>query len=387
MNFFDRQDKVRTRSRVFFTAFVPAVILAVAALYFAVTFCLVVVFNFTQFVVESFEDRPKRSSSSYYDRYSRSDRAGREYGLNLLPADLYGSPANILAPRPIVIVGGGVVCFILLVAMCKHYAIRKGGGAYVLKLLGGRELRDPDSPAEKRLVNIVAEMALASGLPRPRVFVLDRESSINAVTAGLDHQDAVIAVTGGALAHLTREELQGVVAHEFAHILNDDYQLNLIMSGWLYGLLFFTIIGRGLIAVAESNEFLWEFNLTGLIGLVLVANGVLLRTAGSLGHMSAAIIEAAFCRTREHLADAFAVQFTRDPRGLTNALRKIGGQPGRVGFRNGQALTMKSFFIVDPASRRRGGFLSSHPSLASRIRALDPHWDRTFIPVDPQAIP
>ena len=377
MDFFNRQDRLKTQSRLFFSAFFPALILAVIAIYFAVTFGIMSAATVSYWLLEANEANPGLLAP-----YLLSGADGTQYPL-FMPAFIYGDSPRILSARSIALVGGGVLAVILLATFGKCRAIRRGGGAYIAKKLGGAPIAaETRVPAEKKLINIAAEMALASGLPLPALYVLPRENTINAVTAGLDHNDAVIAVTQGALDHLTRDELQGVLAHEYAHILNADCALNMIMAGWLHGLLLFTAAGKTLCSAVSSCwaevkdlDLRWRL----LVTLLILPPGLLLRAAGSLGHLTASIIEAAFSRSREHLADAFAVQFTRNPGGLAGALKKIGGAPRRANIHSGQALAMKSFFIASPNPRRNGGLLSSHPPLRSRILALDPKWDGEFV--------
>ena len=267
---------------------------------------------------------------------------------------------------------------IFLVSFSRYIAIRKGGSAYIAKRLGGEHLWSPKTAKEQQLLNIVEEMALASGLPRPTVYILRREMSINAVTAGLNPYEAMIAVTQGALDHLDRDELQGVVAHEFAHILNDDYVLNMKMAGWLHGLLFFYIAGRTVV-MSLSKTRPRRGKGSGQAALLILLIGGLLMLGGWFGYLTAAVIEAAFCRSREHLADAFAVQFTRHSQGLARALKKIGGSFGQETFINSQALGLKSFFIAEPGSVLSGRLLSSHPPLAERLQALEPDWNGRYI--------
>lgn len=337
MDFFSYQDDAKKKSRVFFIAFFGAVILAVFILYFVVTGCIGVL----------------------YFSYS-SMRNG------FLPAFIYGAPAEVLAWGPFLKIAPLLFLTIFLISLTRSVAIKRGGGAYIAEMLGGVQLEQPRDQKERQFLNVVEEMALASGLPRPRLYILVDENSINAVTAGLDHEDTIIAVTQGALDHFDRAELQAVVAHEFAHILNGDYALNLTMAGWLYGLLFFSARGKDLINMAGKLE--------GRVSGIPMFLGLILWAGGWAGKLSAQLLEAAFSRQREYLADAFAAQFTRNPPGLADALKKIAGLRARGALSSGQALALKSFFIVSPA-RRAGGLLRSHPPLEKRIERLDPNWD------------
>ena len=367
MDFFARQDDAQSRSRAFFIAFGLSIALAVVVFYFVVTGCLMLL----------------GGVGSALPRY------GAEAGLldrliQGLPAFIYGSPARVLALKPFLILGSMITVFILGFSYYKTWKIKEGGGAYIAEALGGKLVEKPITPAEKQLVNVIEEMAVAAGLPRPSIYILTQERSINAITAGLDHGDAIIAVTQGTLNHLTRDELQGVVAHEFAHILNGDYALNMKMAGWLFGLLFFSVQGRDMLSLAgEMMETTDSSGRTsGLIymGLPFLGMGLILLVGGWLGKLAAELVQAAFSRQREHLADAFAVQFTRNPAGLAGALKKIAALPKRGALRSGQALMMRSFFIVSPAQAH--DLWRSHPPLEDRILTLEPSWDGTVPEVD-----
>ena len=392
MDFFERKDDAESRSRAFYRAFGLAVVLAVCVFYFVVTVCLMLLCGQMHGLVE----------------YGLAEGMIRQ-----LPQFIYGSPPKVLALRPFLIISTLITAFILLVAWLKTRAIKNGGGAYIAEALGGREILEPGNSNERQLVNVALEMAVAAGLPRPRIYVLPHEMTINAVTAGLDHDDAVIAVTAGALNILSREELQGVVAHEFAHILNGDCALNLTMAGWLYGLLIFSVQGKEMINTAMDDMLsLDEGGRTGPLfyfGIVLAAVGLILWVGGWLGKFAAEILQAAFSRQREHLADAFAVQFTRNPEGLAGALKKIAGLSQHGALKSAQALMMNSFFIVSPNKATGGeaveavfgrlggrpsssawrairpsrqGWRQSHPPLEDRILALEPGWDGSIPEID-----
>ena len=191
-----------------------------------------------------------------------------------------------------------------------------GGGSAVATLMGGR-LVNPNTtdPNERKLLNVVEEMAIASGVPVPKVYLLDDEKGINAFAAGHTTGDAAIGVTRGCIEMLSRDELQGVIGHEFSHILNGDMRLNLRLIGLIFGILCLATIGRVLLyARGRSSR---GNNALPLIGLVLVI-------LGAIGVFFGRLIQAAVSRQREFLADASSVQFTRNPAGLSGALQKIG---------------------------------------------------------------
>ena len=366
MNFFMRQDETLSKSKKFYAAFCLALLMSVGLLYFVLTGCM----------MAAYFAKPNVSSTAVPQTESVLERTIRH-----LPNSIYGSPPRIISARPIIIIGSFIMCIMLTASLIRTQAIKKGGGAYVAELLGGREVIFQRSLEEKRLVNIVEEMALASGLPRPRIYILPHEHSINAVTAGLSHDDAIIAVTRGSLDHLSKDELQGVIAHEFAHILNGDCALNLTMAGWLYGLLAFSIAGWEILKFVLEN---WCFSVTAagkaLKGQIVLAVpvgiiGLLLLAGGSIGKLSASLIQAAFSRQREFLADAFAVQFTRNPLGLAGALIKISNLSIHGFILNAKAVLMENFFIVTPTSLR--SLLQTHPPIEERIYAIDSSWDGT----------
>ena len=251
----------------------------------------------------------------------------------------------------------------------------RGGGASVAHALGGvfidPSTRDPD---ERRVLNVVEEMAIASGVPVPPVYMMTKESGINAFAAGYSPGDAVIGVTRGCVQGLTREELQGVMAHEFSHILNGDMRLNIRMLGFLNGILLLSITGRLLLQLTprtgRSKEGGWI-----IIALFLIA--IYLIVVGSIGSLFARIIQAAVSRQREFLADASAVQFTRNPEGIGNALRRIGGSSAHAKVRHPRAAEAGHMFFGEAVAL--SATLASHPPLKERIRRVMPDWDGTFL--------
>ena len=236
----------------------------------------------------------------------------------------------------------------------------RDGGAHVAQLVGGREVSTPQDMAERRLRNIVDEMAIASGLKSPRVFVLDRERTINALAAGWEQQDSVVAVTRGALERLTRDELQGVVAHEFAHILNGDTRLNMRLIGMVFGLQMVFNFGRALMSSVDTR---------GRRGPAL-AIGAALAVAGSVGWLAGRLLRAGVSRQREHLADAFAVQFTRQPAGLGNALRKVAGQVQRGERMTSANAEVVSHLLLSADAVVPAAWLASHPPIGERLRRI-----------------
>jgi Zn-dependent protease with chaperone function len=225
-------------------------------------------------------------------------------------------------PELFLLVSLGSVLLIGAASAYRMYSLRSGGAA-LAESLGGRPAEaHSDDPATRRLLNVVEEMALASGTPVPRVFVLDREEGINAFAAGHDLGDAVIAVTGGALRKLDREELQGVVAHELSHVVNGDMRLNLRLIGVLHGILLLGSIGAQLLRATARGGRSRSSKGSSAVA-ILFSFGLALVVIGYTGVLVGRLIKSAVSRQREFLADASAVQFTRNPRGLSGALQKI----------------------------------------------------------------
>ena len=255
------------------------------------------------------------------------------------------------------------------------------GGAFVAQSLGAR----PVSPhtkdlAERRYLNIVEEMSLAAGLPMPACFVVDHDTTINAFAAGNNPQDAAVAVTRGALTYLNRDELQGVIAHEFSHIGNGDMKLNLRIIGTIAGLTALSQLGYILMRLmrhADSKD-------SAKVGVPLAIGGLVIFLLGLGGVLFARIIQASVSRQREYLADASAVQFTRNPEGLAGALKKIAGLKGGQREASTSELETQHLFFSST-----GGFMefifSSHPPIGDRIRRLLPTFDGVIPDVEPVA--
>ena len=251
----------------------------------------------------------------------------------------------------------------------------RGGGKVVAEQLGGR-LLNPDStvPSEQQLLNIVQEMAIASGAPTPPVYLLDQEAGINAFAAGFTPSDAVIGVTRGAAEAFTRDELQGVIAHEFSHILNGDMRLNIRLIGLLHGILIIGILGYFVLRMGMFSGVGRSRSRQQGSPLPLLALGAGLMAVGLFGMLFGNLIKAAVSRQREFLADASAVQFTRQPAGIAGALKRIGGATTGSGIQNPNAPEASHMFF-GRATRGLSGLFSTHPPLADRIRRIEPSWD------------
>ena len=254
-----------------------------------------------------------------------------------------------------------------------------GGGSAVAESVGGRRV-DPHTtdPAEHRLLNIVEEMAIASGLPVPAVYILDGEPAINSFAAGLTSGDAVVTVTRGTLQKLDRDELQGVVAHEFSHILNGDMRMNVRISAVIFGILVIGLAGRGVLTSMRYGRFGSSRGRGGGGIALVIGAGVALLVIGYVGYFFGRLIQASVSRQREFLADASAVQFTRNPGGITGALKKIGGYAIGSNLDTHRAAEIGHFFFAQAFVSNFGGLWATHPPLGTRILAIDPGFDGKF---------
>lgn len=282
-------------------------------------------------------------------------------------------------PWPVISVVSIVVLTAVGLAMLVKWSQLKGGGKAVALSMGGERVAASSQDAlERRLLNVVEEMALAANTPVPPVYLLP-ESGINAFAAGYSPADAVIGVTRGCLMQLNREELQGVIAHEFSHILNGDMRMNIRLIAILNGILFVGHIGYYMLrgsrggTVRVSSRSSNNKNNGG--GIVLLALGLVV--IGYVGSFFGNLIKAAVSRQREFLADASAVQFTRNPRGIAGALKMIGSHSNHSQISNANADENSHLFFSEAISRWASIF-ATHPPLSQRIKRLEPHWNGKF---------
>ena len=241
----------------------------------------------------------------------------------------------------------------------------QGGGEALARQAGAREAWPSVREAERRLCNIAGELAIAAGMKAPRVMVLPRQQGINAFAAGWDEGDAVVAVTQGALDCLSRDELQGLLAHEFSHLREGDTRLNMRLAGMVSGLEMVFNLGASLYAADDRGE-------RSLLSL-LALPGLALMATGSLGWLAGRALKAAVSRQREYLADARAVQFTRSKQGLGGVLRKVAGEQARGSSGGGSASpgmhpAVHHMLLVSTSTEAR--WFASHPPLADRIRRI-----------------
>jgi Zn-dependent protease with chaperone function len=336
MDFFERQDIARRHTKLLVVYFAVAVVLIILAVYLV----SLAAFSLAQAQHHGYNDNRGQPLLSWWN-----------------PQVFLAAAAGTLA---VIFIGS-------------TYKMRElaGGGVVVAATLGGR-LVNPNTtdPDERKLLNVVEEMAIASGVPVPQVFVLDRENSINAFAAGHTTGDAVVAVTRGCMKMLSRDQLQGVIGHEFSHILNGDMRLNLRLIGIIFGILCLATIGRILLRVRGRNS------------AVPVLFGVLLLIIGAIGVFFGRLIQAAVSRQREFLADASSVQFTRNPGGLSGALQKIGRYSFGSKLESEHAPDLCHMFFGNGVGEPFFGLMATHPPIPDRIRAIDPVWDGKFPPPD-----
>ena len=336
MDFFERQDKARKKTRWLLIYFVVAVAAMIAAIYIV----SLLIFSGVQPHQHRFNDEQPQF-------------------------DLWN-------PQIFLAVALGTLAVVFIGSSYKTMALAAGGSA-VSEMMGGRLIAsNTTDPDERKLLNVVEEMAIASGVPVPQVYVMDDENGINAFAAGHKPGDATVTVTRGCMKILSRDELQGVIGHEFSHILNGDMRLNLRLMGTIFGILCLAIIGRILLQTARGGGRGRGQNPLPILGLALLI-------IGYIGVFFGRLIQAAVSRQREFLADASSVQFTRNPGGITGALKKIGGL-GENGSRLSHAHSeeLSHMFFSNGISEAFIGLLETHPPLTDRIRAFDPNFDGKF---------
>jgi Zn-dependent protease with chaperone function len=329
MNFFDAQDRARRATRWLVVVYVVATVL--------------IVLGMTVIVTAAF--------------FASGDEAP--------PLSFI---AGIAAMSTLLIVGA---------TLYKTTVLSSGGGRVALDMGGTLIPPDVQDPLRRRLRNVVEEMAIASGVPVPEIYVLEEENGINAFAAGFAPGDAAVAVTRGCLELLDRNELQGVIAHEFSHILNGDMRLNIRMMGVLFGIMVLGIIGRLILRGAHIGGRGASRNNKGAAVILIVGLG--LAILGWIGVFFARLIKASVSRQREFLADASAVQFTRQTDGLANALKKIGGYDNKSYIKNVDPEEVSHMLFAGGVARLTSMF-ATHPPLIERIHALDPNFNESDYP-------
>jgi Zn-dependent protease with chaperone function len=342
MDFFARQEQARRKTKWLVLYFIVAVVLLIVAIYFV----SLVVFAGVQ----------AKQHHAYDD-----------------------APVQFALWNPTIFLGAtfGVLAVIFLGSAYKTNELAAGGSA-VATLMGGRLVNQNTTDLnERKLLNVVEEMSIAAGVPMPQVYVLNDERGINAFAAGHTTGDAAIGVTRGCIEMLSRDELQGVIGHEFSHILNGDMKLNLRLIGIIFGLLCIATIGRVLLYARSSNSR--DKNPLPLLGLALIA-------FGAIGVFFGRLIQAAVSRQREFLADASSVQFTRNPGGLSGALQKIGRYGYGSRLESEHAPDLCHMFFGNGLGEALFGAMATHPPIPDRIHAIDPSWDGTFPPLKAEQV-
>lgn len=273
------------------------------------------------------------------------------------------------------VVGIGVIVVILAGSAYKLMQL-SAGGKIVAESLGGRLIsQNTTDPIHRKVLNVVEEMAIASATPVPSVYVLEEEAGINAFAAGFTPGDAVIGVTRGCIEQLNRDELQGVIGHEFSHIINGDMRMNIRLMGILHGILVIGLIGYYILRSTAYSRSSRRNNVGPILGL-----GVGLVVIGFAGSFFGNWIKSALSRQREYLADASAVQFTRNTDGIADALKKIGGSTDGSIVNNPSAPEMSHAFFCNGVKSFLSSMFATHPPLRQRILRLDQHWDGKYIP-------
>jgi Zn-dependent protease with chaperone function len=340
MDFFEHQDRARRNTILLVVYFVLAVIMVIAAVYIAMLTIAV-------FMTQKSEN----------------------------PINFDGWHPVLLSTVVVV-----VTAMIAIGSLYKIWALG-GHGENVALALGGTKVPPNTTNLEERiLLNVVEEMALASGTPVPPVYLMQEELGINAFAAGTSPQNAVIGVTQGAILTLNRDELQGVIAHEFSHILNGDMKLNLRLIGLLNGILVIALTGYVLLrllgeaGIRSSGNSKDNKGQLGMIAAIAAVGGALV-AIGYIGVFFANLIKSAVSRQREFLADASAVQFTRNPSGIADALKRIGGWKQHSRMTNARATETSHMFFGEGVVSR---LFATHPDLSTRIQRIDPRFQGAF---------
>ncbi len=331
--FFEQQDAARRRTKILVVLFALAVLAVISAVALVVGFAWLAVTDFAG-------ARPRA------------------------PARLADVPSGVYLWAAL-----GTAATIFVVSLW-NVARLAGGGRRVAEMVGARRVRpDTTDLLERRYLNVVEEMAIAAGMRVPAAYVMDSEAGINAFAAGYEPHDAVVAVTRGALEKLTRDELQGVIGHEFSHILNGDMRLDIRMLGVLAGIVFVGQVGEFLLRSQRGGG-----RSRGSGPLLLVGLGLLV--VGYVGLFFARLIKAAAARQREFLADAASVQFTRNPEGIAGALECIRTEAEGALVRNLHAEDLSHMFFAESVKLWFEGLFATHPPIEERIARVHPRFDR-----------
>ena len=274
----------------------------------------------------------------------------------------------------------GVLLVVAISSMVRLSALTSNGGRGVAESIGGKLISSNTLDAKHRqLLNVVEEMAIASGIPVPPVYVMQEERGINAFAAGMSIDDAVIGVTQGALDSFTRDELQGVIAHEFSHILNGDMRLNTRLIGVLFGITCIAHFGHLVLDNTHHTSRVSRSSSDSDKGFaVIMLIAIICLVLGWIGTLFGSMIKAAISRQREFLADASAVQFTRNDQGIAGALKKIGSHMAGSSLNTKASDEMSHMMFGQSKLSGFSGLFATHPPLEERIRRIEPGWDGSF---------
>ncbi|MEW8506139.1 MAG: M48 family metallopeptidase [Candidatus Thiodiazotropha sp.] len=327
MNFFERQDEAKRNTRRLVLLF----LLAVIAIILAVDGVLMLLFS------------------------------------NIMDQSLTGKASSLgefLANHSTILLfgTGGTGAVIGFASLYRSASLRDGGGAVARQMGGVPVEADPKDPQRQRLRNVVEEIAIASGVPVPEIYIMEQEPGINAFAAGYSPSDAAVAVTRGTLENLNREELQGVIAHEFSHIFNGDMRLNIHLIGALFGIMVLAIAGRRILSGSRISSG------SRKNGGAIILFAAALTAIGYIGLFFARWIKAAVSRQREYLADASAVQFTRNPQGIAGALKKIAvHSQGATLAKDSEEIAHMLF-----GEGASAALFATHPPIVERIQRIEP---------------
>ncbi|EJG0971911.1 M48 family metallopeptidase [Vibrio parahaemolyticus] len=274
----------------------------------------------------------------------------------------------------------GVLLVVSISSFIRLSELNANGGRGVAESIGGKLISTDTSNAKHRqLLNVVEEMSIASGIPVPPVYVMAEEHGINAFAAGMSIDDAVIGVTQGALDAFSRDELQGVIAHEFSHILNGDMRLNTRLIGALFGITCIAHFGHLILDNSNSTRHVSRSSSDSNKGFaVIILIAIVCLVLGWLGTLFGNMIKAAISRQREFLADASAVQFTRNDQGIAGALKKIGSNVQGSTLNTKASDEMSHMMFGQSKLSGFSGLFATHPPLDERIRRIEPNWDGSY---------
>jgi Zn-dependent protease with chaperone function len=348
MNFFQSQDNARRQTRYLILLFILAVIAIVAAVNLVIAALIINMGN-------------GAGTATLPDFNWIMNNLGLVAGISL-----------------------ATIGFISLSSLYKIASLSAGGGKVARSLGGTLITAESKDPLRRRLYNVVEEMAIASGIPMPEVYVLEKEPGINAFAAGFTTGDAAVTVTRGTLETLSRDELQGVIGHEFSHILNGDMRLSTRLMGILFGILVIGLIGRAVLNSARHSTVRANDSRRDNTAAIYLA-GLGLFLIGYIGVFFGQLIKAAVSRQREFLADASAVQFTRQTQGIAGALKKIAAAHKGSELQAADAEEVSHMLFAAGASFN--SLWATHPPLVQRIRALEPNFDESEIERLAKAMP